>query len=90
MSEGSVPDVKVIPDTCIITEDEALNTPVGMLHLERSRSREDALDFISSRKEFIQCVAGTESLPLGQPQYPRFTDYADVLITFDWLHKIAY
>lgn len=90
MSEGSVPDVMVIPDTCIITEDEALNTPVGMLHLVRYRSREDALDFISSRKEFIQCVAGTESLPLGQTQYPRFTDYADGLNTLEWLQKLSY
>lgn len=81
---------EVFPDLFVLRESDDLIPPMGELHFTRYQDRNDALRFIDLNENRIQCVSGTDKVPLGQTQTPSFTDYADGLNTLEWLQKLSY
>jgi hypothetical protein len=83
-------------DSCIATFSDELNSPVGVLFLQRYQSVEELQNLLTPHKNALQCIvaaspiAGLEPccVPFGQAQHPRLADYADGVDTLQFLLEI--
>ena len=76
----------------LIKEDEALHSPIAVLHYELYDDLEDVKTTLKNHEEEIQCVVSKLNLEnridFGQTQHPTLTDYADGIDTLAFLSKI--
>ncbi len=73
----------------IVTENEALVSPVGVLHVHRYSSDEELQAWLSQQEEKIQCVVGSNAIPFGQAQMPALDDFADGVNTYEFLVNLS-
>jgi hypothetical protein len=73
----------------ILTEDERIASPLGMLYYERYSSMETLEELLQRKQAEIQCVVSkaalTGSVPLGRSQQPELWDYADGVDTLRFI-----
>jgi len=69
----------------IVRQNEALSTPVSVLHFEYYNSLAELENKLSEISEEIQCRVGLGGLPLGASQQPGLSDYADGIDTMKFL-----
>jgi hypothetical protein len=82
--------------SCIATFSDELNSPAGVLFLQRYQSGEELQNLLLPHKNALQCivaaapVAGLERccIPFGQAQHPRLADYADGVDTLQFLLEL--
>ena len=76
----------------LVKEDEALASPISMLHYERYDSLSELESLLNSQKDEIQCVVSQEdiegSFDLGGAQCPTLRDYADGVDTMAFLSSL--
>ncbi|MET1169344.1 MAG: acyl-CoA reductase, partial [Flavobacteriales bacterium] len=72
----------------IIRENEKLHTPVGILHVSRYQTEEEAAVKIAQWEEKLQCVVGHGHIPFGKAQQPELWDYADGVNTMAFLANL--
>ena len=72
----------------IVTENEELVSPVGVLYIHRYENERTLQKWISEREEKIQCKVGL-NLEFGQSQQPALDDFADGINTYDFLVNLA-
>ena len=72
----------------IVRENEELHTPVGILHVSRYQTKEEADDKITQWGEKLQCVVGHGHIPFGKAQQPELWDYADGVNTMAFLANL--
>jgi len=89
MTEAGSQEGAAVPGFVILKESNQLNPPMAVLHYLTYPDHGRAIRFIEQNKDYIQCVSGTPGTPLGQTQYPLFTEYADGLNTLEWLQKLS-
>ncbi len=78
---------------CLLTEDKRMGPPLSVIHLLRYQDTTQAVRFIESRRQQIQCVVLARPLPLqdlsvvppGSGQQPDLWDYADGVDTMAFL-----
>jgi hypothetical protein len=73
----------------IISENESLVSPVGVLHIHRYASQNDLEVWLDQHKEKIQCVVGTQHIPFGHAQSPALDDFADGVNTYEFLVNLS-
>ncbi len=73
----------------IVTENEALVSPVGVLHVHRYSSADELQAWINKQEEKIQCVVGSNAIPFGQAQMPALDDFADGVNTYEFLVNLS-
>ncbi|MEN9959329.1 MAG: hypothetical protein RLZZ474_1573 [Bacteroidota bacterium] len=73
----------------IVTENDALVSPVGVLHVHRYSSEEELHDWLKGHEEKIQCVVGQQAIPFGQAQFPALDDFADGVNTYEFLVNLS-
>jgi len=73
----------------IVTENEQLVSPVGVLHVHRYETENDLSAWLSQHTEKIQCVVGSNSIPFGQAQMPALDDFADGVNTYEFLVNLS-
>jgi hypothetical protein len=73
----------------LLKEDEALNSPLGVLHYVRYKDKSTFDSFIKEQEERIQVVVGKNYTPFGTAQQPKVTDYADRVDTLEFLTNLA-
>lgn len=71
-------------DSILLTEDEALFSPIGQLNYRFYTNREEAVAELQQRKD-VQCIVGQGFTPFGTAQNPSLMDYADGLDTMQFL-----
>ena len=71
-------------DSILLTEDEALFSPIGQLNYRFYTNREEAVAELQQRKD-VQCIVGHGFTPFGTAQNPSLMDYADGLDTMQFL-----
>lgn len=71
----------------LLRENEALASPVAVLHFEYYDSLAEVDQKIQSAREKIQCIFGRNNTPFGQSQSPSLWDYADEIDTVEFLQK---
>lgn len=71
-------------------EQDALSSPVSVLHFEKYRSDEEIKVKIEMDKNNIQCVVGnySEAIPFGSAQFPALNDFADDINTMEFLLRL--
>jgi len=73
----------------LLKEDEALSSPISMLHYETYKSLDALSLHLMSKSDSIQCIVSKLDLPnsfdLGQSQCPGVDDYADGVDTMAFL-----
>ena len=74
----------------IYKEDEALASPVSVIHYECYKSLDQIKSYINTNKENLQCVVSNiknipEAIPFGQAQSPGLSDYADNIDVMEFL-----
>ncbi len=74
-------------DSIILTENASAYSPVSQLHYQFYDQVEDV--YRQLNPEDIQCIAGTEKIPLGAAQRPGLHDYADGIDTMHFLSALA-
>lgn len=72
----------------IVTENEELVSPVGVLYIHRYENEGSLQKWISEREEKIQCKVGI-NVDFGQSQHPALDDFADGINTYDFLVNLA-
>ncbi len=72
----------------IVTENEELVSPVGVLYIHRYENEGSLQKWISEREEKIQCKVGI-NVDFGQSQHPALDDFADGVNTYDFLVNLA-
>lgn len=72
----------------LLKEDKALNSPLGVLHYVRYKSREEFDVFKKEQNQRIQVVVGRDYTPFGCAQQPELTDYADRVDTLEFLTNL--
>jgi hypothetical protein len=72
----------------IVTENEDLVSPVGVLYLHHYDNETSLLKWISEREEKIQCKVGI-NIDFGQSQQPALDDFADGINTYDFLVNLT-
>ena len=72
----------------IVTENEELVSPVGVLYIHRYENESSLQKWISEREEKIQCKVGL-NVEFGQSQQPALDDFADGINTYDFLVNLA-
>jgi len=76
----------------LMKEDESLYSPIGCLFYSYYNSASDIQDYIQSRDQELQVIVGDFNSPktvsFGQSQQPGLTDYADMVNTVAFLHKL--
>ena len=72
----------------LLKEDDALHSPLAVLHYQRYKSIEQFKRFVSSHTEQIQCIVGEGYLPFGSAQTPSIDDYADGVDTMKFLTSL--
>ncbi len=73
----------------IVTENEQLVSPVGVLHVHRYETENDLSAWLSQHTEKIQCVVGSNLIPFGQAQMPALDDFADGVNTYEFLVNLS-
>lgn len=73
----------------IVSENEALVSPVGVLHVHRYSSEEELQNWLKQHEEKIQCVVGQQAIPFGQAQFPALDDFADGVNTYAFLVNLS-
>lgn len=73
----------------IVTENDALVSPVGVLHVHRYSNKEVLNDWLVANNEKIQCTIGTNFIPFGQAQNPSLDDFADGVNTYQFLTSLS-
>jgi hypothetical protein len=73
----------------IVSENEALVSPVGVLHVHRYSSDEELQNWLKQHEEKIQCVVGQQAIPFGQAQFPALDDFADGVNTYAFLFNLS-
>lgn len=73
----------------IVTENDALVSPVGVLHVHRYASERELTDWLAHSDEKIQCVVGSDYIPFGQAQSPALDDFADGVNTYQFLTSLS-
>ncbi len=73
----------------IVTENEALVSPVGVLHVHRYDNHAELVDWLAAGEEKIQCVVGSSYIPFGQAQFPALDDFADGVNTYQFLTSLS-
>jgi hypothetical protein len=73
----------------IVSENESLVSPVGVLHIHRYASQNDLEVWLDQHKEKIQCVVGTQHIPFGHAQSPALDDFADGVNTYEFLVNLS-
>ncbi len=76
----------------LIKEDEAMASPLAVIHYERYKELKEVESFIQNHLEEIQCVTAETDLkvdaavfPFGASQHPALDDYADGVDTLAFL-----
>ncbi len=69
----------------IVRENEALSTPVSVLHYEFYKSLPELNEKLNEMEDQIQCRVGVGGLPFGTSQQPGIADYADGVDTMAFL-----
>ncbi|MBL4736161.1 MAG: acyl-CoA reductase, partial [Flavobacteriales bacterium] len=78
----------------LLKEDEAIASPVAMLHYEYYSDQGGLVQKLESATDKIQCVvagnpiAGLRTVPFGQAQSPKIDDYADGVDTMAFLASL--
>jgi hypothetical protein len=72
----------------IVTENEDLVSPVGVLYVHCYENESSLQKWISEREEKIQCKVGL-NVEFGQSQQPALDDFADGINTYDFLVNLA-
>lgn len=72
----------------LVTENDDLVSPVGVLYLHRYADDASLLTWIQEREEKIQCKVGLE-IGFGQSQHPALDDFADGVDTYDFLINLS-
>ena len=73
----------------IVTENEALVSPVGVLHVHRYASEEELRTWLKQHEAKIQCVVGQQTIHFGQAQMPALDDFADGVNTYEFLVNLS-
>lgn len=73
----------------IVTENEPLVSPVGVLHVHRYATEKDLSKWLDQHADKIQCVVGSNSIPFGQAQMPALDDFADGVNTYEFLVNLS-
>ena len=66
----------------LLTENEALSSPIGVLHYEYYKNEDDLANKLIEHRNELQCLVGEndfleELIPFGKSQDPQLWDYAD-------------
>lgn len=61
----------------MMMENDSLHSPLSILNYQYYGNKKEALAYIETHKEEIQCVVGTDYVPFGKAQLPEANDYAD-------------
>jgi hypothetical protein len=74
----------------LLREDEALFSPIAVLHAERYSTIENVLNTMHEKADDIQCVVSQldeipGAIPFGEAQHPGLFDYADGIDTAAFL-----
>ncbi|MBT8196134.1 MAG: acyl-CoA reductase, partial [Bacteroidia bacterium] len=77
----------------IVKEDQAIASPIAMLHYERYSNIEEVQGQLEQEKENIQCVVSNSEtianpVALGASQEPGLSDYADGVDTLKFLQEL--
>ena len=72
----------------IVTENDDLVSPVGVLYIHRYENESSLQKWISEREEKIQCKVGL-NIDFGQSQQPALDDFADGINTYDFLVNLV-
>lgn len=72
----------------IVTENEELVSPVGVLYIYRYKDEKSLQEWISDREEKIQCKVGL-NIKFGQSQQPALDDFADGINTYNFLVNLV-
>ncbi len=73
----------------ILRENEALATPVSVIHYEFYDDINALESLLASKEEEIQCRVGLNGIPFGFSQQPGLTDYADGIDVIHWLSGLG-
>ena len=73
----------------IVTENEQLVSPVGVLHVHRYKSKQDLSAWLALHEAKIQCIVGEGAIPFGQAQMPALDDFADGVNTYEFLVNLS-
>ncbi len=73
----------------IVTENEQLVSPVGVLHVHRYQNQRDLSAWLTLHEEKIQCIVGDGAIPFGQAQMPALDDFADGVNTYEFLVNLS-
>jgi hypothetical protein len=73
----------------IVTENNELISPVGVLHIHRYQSENELSAWLKGNEEKIQCVVGTDYIPFGKSQSPALDDFADGVNTYEFLVNLS-
>ena len=71
----------------ILSENPSVFSPISQLHYAFYNELEDV--YRSLDPEEIQCITGTDKIPLGAAQSPSLTDYADGIDTMKFLRQLT-
>ncbi len=78
----------------IAVENEALVSPISMVHYETYNSLEEVATKLETQKEKLQCIVTDSDLKLkstvriGNSQFPEINDYADDVDTMHFLNNL--
>lgn len=72
----------------ILKEDAAIASPIAVVYYDFYDDLKSLEEKLSSEKEKIQCVIGTNFIPFGNAQHPGLADYADGVDTMEFLLNI--
>jgi len=72
----------------IVTENEDLVSPIGVLYIYRYKDIESLNVWIAKREEKIQCKVGV-NVDFGQSQQPALDDFADGINTYEFLVNLT-
>jgi hypothetical protein len=71
----------------LLKEDNALSSPVSVLHYEYFDSLTYVIQQTELLRERIQCITGRHYTPFGKSQAPHLWDYADGIDTLEFILK---
>jgi hypothetical protein len=69
----------------LLKEDEALHSPVGVIHYQTYSNQDELTSLLANHKEQLQCLVGANFLPFGYSQQPVISDFADGVNTLEFL-----
>ncbi len=78
----------------LLKKDQAFASPVSVLHFEHYNDANNLEAELRFNSEQLQCIVSkdaffNDSVPFGQAQFPKLTDYADGIDTMRFLMELA-